>query len=112
MEFRELVAARQEYQDLLWQVAGQVAAQLYSYGVHKVILFGSVPQGKARLESDVDLLVIWETNLPPPERTAALYRVLGPQPVPVDLIVLTPQEADIRCRSAFGRQIFQEGVLL
>ncbi len=88
MEFRELVAARQEYQDLLWQVA----AQLYSYGVH--------------------LLVIWETNLPPPERTAALYRVLGPQPVPVDLIVLTPQEADIRCRSAFGRQIFQEGVLL
>jgi len=75
-------------------------------------LFGSLARGEARKHSDIDLAVVWDTELPPPERATALYRRLGPLSVPVDLIVLTPEEADPVRLTQFGQGIFKEGIVL
>jgi len=34
-------------------------------GVERVYLFGSFARGKATRRSDLDLLVLWDTDLPP-----------------------------------------------
>ncbi|AEJ40210.1 hypothetical protein TPY_2030 [Sulfobacillus acidophilus TPY] len=112
MEVHELMSERQEYQEYLWQMARHIAQQLHAWGVSKVILFGSLARGQARKHSDIDLAVVWYTDLPPLERAAALYRRLGPLSVPVDIIVLTPEEADPARLIQFGQSIFKEGIAL
>ncbi len=58
----------------------------------KVILFGSFAYGAPTSDSDVDLLVIMETNLSSSERYLAVSRLLRPRPFPVDILVKTPEE--------------------
>jgi predicted nucleotidyltransferase len=58
----------------------------------KIILFGSYAYGDPTPDSDVDLLVIMETNASHRERFAAVSRLLEPRPFPVDILVKTPRE--------------------
>ena len=58
----------------------------------KIILFGSYAYGAPTPGSDVDLLVIMETDAPSKERSWAVSRLLLPRPFPVDILVRTPQE--------------------
>ena len=58
----------------------------------QVILFGSYAYGQPTPDSDVDLLVIMNTNAPDKERYLAVCRLLRPRPFPVDILVRTPQE--------------------
>lgn len=58
----------------------------------QVILFGSYAYGEPHVDSDVDLLVIMETDLPPAQRALAVCRQLRPRPFPVDILVKTPAE--------------------
>ncbi len=58
----------------------------------KIILFGSYAYGNPTPDSDVDLLVIMETNAKQTERYLAVSRVLIPRQFPVDIIVKTPAE--------------------
>ncbi len=59
----------------------------------KVVLFGSQSKGKAHAASDVDLLIIMESDLDRLERTWQVYRLLrGTRQGPLDIIVLTPEE--------------------
>ncbi len=58
----------------------------------KIILFGSYVQGDATEDSDVDLLIVAETDLPPRERFPAVCRVLKDYPVAFDIIIKTPEE--------------------
>jgi predicted nucleotidyltransferase len=60
----------------------------------KIILFGSYAYGTPTPESDVDLLVIMETEAPSKERSWAVSRLLIPRPFPVDILVRTPQEIE------------------
>ena len=62
------------------------------FGAEKVILFGSYAQGTANPESDIDLLVVARTSLPPGERYGAVRRLLGDFPAGFDIIVETPEE--------------------
>lgn len=62
------------------------------FNPEKIILFGSYAQGKATEDSDIDLLVITETDLPDQERYAAVRRLLAGYPVAFDIIVKTPEE--------------------
>ncbi len=58
---------------------------------HLIIIFGSVARGTARKGSDIDILVVMDSDKPWDER----YEVdlaLMPLPVPKDVIVVTPQE--------------------
>lgn len=58
----------------------------------KIILFGSYAYGQPNRESDLDLLVVCETDLPPRKRALAIRRCFWKTGIPVDVIVHTPDE--------------------
>ncbi|MBA7655307.1 hypothetical protein ES703_63211 [subsurface metagenome] len=58
----------------------------------RIVLFGSYASGQATEDSDVDLLVVAETTLPPPERYGAVRRLVADFPAAFDIIVKTPEE--------------------
>ena len=58
----------------------------------RIILFGSRARGDARPDSDVDLLVIKDSDEPPHRRVIPAYRALGGLGVPKDIIWRTPDE--------------------
>jgi uncharacterized protein len=60
----------------------------------KIILFGSYAYGKPTPDSDVDLLVIMETEKQSNDRTWEVARLLIPRPFPVDILVRTPAEIE------------------
>lgn len=62
------------------------------FNAEKVILFGSYAQGTAAEDSDVDLLVVADTALPPRERYGAVRRLVADVPAGFDIIVNTPEE--------------------
>ena len=59
---------------------------------HKIILFGSYVYGTPTADSDVDLLVILDTQARPVDRYLRVSRLLRPRPFPLDLLVKTPEE--------------------
>ncbi len=61
------------------------------YRPQQILLFGSLAQGQIREDSDVDLIVICETQQDFWERLITAYRLLQPR-VPVDLLIYTPME--------------------
>ena len=65
----------------------------------QIVLFGSYARGDATVDSDVDLLVVAETSLPPAERYGAVRRLLADVPAAFDIIVKTPQEYARRRRT-------------
>ena len=60
----------------------------------KVVLFGTYAYGTPTPDSDVDLLVIMQTDAPPVERFAMVSRTLEPRPFPVDILVKTPAQIE------------------
>jgi predicted nucleotidyltransferase len=60
----------------------------------RVILFGSYARGEAGDNSDVDLMIIAESDLPRYKRSRELYKLFRPYPFGMDLIVYTPQEIE------------------
>jgi predicted nucleotidyltransferase len=80
-------------------------------GVRRVSLFGSAARGRADLLTDLDVLVVRETEEPFVERHASLYRALA-LPVDLDLICYTPQEFEAMRERPFLRRILQEEVVL
>ena len=74
----------------------------------RIILFGSYASGKATEDSDVDLLIVAETDLPPDERFPAVRRVLNDYPVAFDIIIKTPQEYHRRRRVVNNIEYFAD----
>ncbi|MCK4294845.1 MAG: nucleotidyltransferase domain-containing protein [Planctomycetes bacterium] len=62
------------------------------FGAERIILFGSHAEGSATEDSDIDLLVVAETSLPPNKRYAAVRRLVADAPAAFDIIVKTPDE--------------------
>ena len=77
----------------------------YKFHAERVILFGSYAQGSATEDSDVDLLVVAETSLPPNQRYAAVRRLLSDCPAAFDIIVKTPDEY-VRWRSVVNNIVY------
>ena len=64
------------------------------YDPEKIILFGSYAVGNPNVNSDLDLFVIKESELPRPQRTMQVRRMLYGVMIPIDLVVYTPQEIE------------------
>ena len=79
----------------------------------KVILFGSYCTGQVSEWSDLDMVVVKETNAPFLDRTRRMLSLLQPR-VGVDILVYTPQEWERLSRErAFLRQeILAKGKML
>lgn len=71
----------------------------------KIILFGSHATETATEESDIDLLIVAETDLPSHERFPAISRLLGDYPVALDVILKTPQEYE-RTRAVVNHIVY------
>ncbi|MGB8645165.1 MAG: nucleotidyltransferase domain-containing protein [Anaerolineae bacterium] len=80
----------------------------------KIILFGSYAYGKPSPDSDVDLLVVMDTDAPIKERYLAVARLLRPRQFPVDILVRTPLEikAAIGESNLFMEEIISRGRVL
>jgi predicted nucleotidyltransferase len=80
----------------------------------KIILFGSHARGEARPTSDLDLLVIAESDLPRYRRSPPLYLALSKIMIPMDISVYTPAEVEewSSARRAFVTTAIREGKVL
>ncbi len=80
----------------------------------RVVLFGSHARGDAAEHSDVDLMIVAESDLPRFKRSRELYKLLRPYPFAMDLIVYTPQEIERGKRSpiSFVSTVLREGQTL
>lgn len=81
---------------------------------NKVVLFGSYAYGMPTPDSNVDLLIVLETDAPGKERSWAVSRLLLPRPFPVDILVKTPQEVEQALAKGdfFMREILERGKVL
>ena len=61
----------------------------------RIILFGSAAHDASRPDSDLDLLVIKHDVKSRRHLAQAIYRALVGIPVPVDVIVVTPEDVDL-----------------
>ena len=80
----------------------------------KIVLFGSYANGTPTPDSDVDLLIIMETNAISKERSWAVSRLLIPRQFPVDIIVKTPAEIEFSLErgDTFIRNVPENGQLI
>jgi uncharacterized protein len=58
----------------------------------KIILFGSYATGNPNNDSDIDLLVIKDTNLPRHKRSLDIQKSLRGSMIPMDILVYTRKE--------------------
>ena len=76
-----------EIDNLIQQIVARIRPQ-------KVMIFGSYAKGTATSESDLDLLVIKETELPMANRADELKPMLSHALIPVDVHTYTPEEVE------------------
>jgi predicted nucleotidyltransferase len=79
--------------------------------IHQVISFGSYARGKRDLFTDLDLIVIMETEKEFIQRTAELYQLLD-HDVDLDLLVYTPEEFKKMQEGGFLRHALQNGQVI
>src|SRR3989304_1988415 len=82
----------------------------------KIVLFGSRARGEHRPDSDIDLLVIEDSQLPRHRRAIPLYAALADLSLNVDteVIVYTPAEVEEwrNAGAAFVTTALREGTVL
>jgi predicted nucleotidyltransferase len=79
----------------------------------KVILFGSYAQGKPTQDSDVDLLVVMETNEQSLHAAARISAAID-HPFPLDILVFRPSDlqASLERKGVFATEIMAKGIVL
>ena len=84
------------------------------YQPEKIILFGSYAHGTASENSDLDLLIIKETEEASVDRAAMVRKSMRDFLLPMDILVYTPQEIEENQKSKFSfiYQVIKTGKLL
>lgn len=72
----------------------------------QIILFGSYAYGDPTPDSDVDLLVIMDSDLPWADRSAAVLQALPKDRLPTDVLAYTPQEIEAQ-RDRFNPFLYE-----
>lgn len=80
----------------------------------KIILFGSYAYGHPTPDSDVDLLVIWDTKASSKDRYLSVSTLIVPRPFAVDILVRTPREIERSLKKGdfFIEEITTQGKVL
>jgi predicted nucleotidyltransferase len=81
---------------------------------HKVVLFGSYAYGTPGLDSDVDFLVVLDSDEPMAQRIRRVTEVAKVRFMPMDVLVRTPAEIEERLAMGdfFMAEILEKGKVL
>jgi predicted nucleotidyltransferase len=84
------------------------------YQPEKIILFGSYALGNANDSSDLDLLLIKDTDEAPINRAAGIRKALRDILLPMDILVYTPSEIskDKERKFTFIHDVLKSGKIL
>ncbi len=108
----DLGEARAEYAGLLRRSLAEVTRVLGALpGVRRVSLVGSHARGRSDLCTDLDILVVMETDKAFVERLEMLYPLLA-VPVDLDLICYTPEEFEEMKGRPFLKALLRDEVVL
>jgi len=64
----------------------------FGFNPDKIILFGSYADGNPNNDSDIDLLIIKDTDLPRHKRSFDIQKLLRGSMIPIDILVYTQKE--------------------
>jgi len=76
-------------EELLHEITRRIVEQFHP---EQIVLFGSYAYGTPTLHSDVDLLVIMESDDRPARRSTNVMSACRPPHLSMDVIVITPEE--------------------
>lgn len=107
----KLAEERERHVALLRSEVARLTGELQRLGAQKIVLFGSMAGGRLDLFTDVDLLVVMDSELPFVERSGWVYRELRPR-VDADIFVYTEEEFETLKDGVFLRRALAEGVVL
>ncbi len=96
--------------EVIYEVARRIADRFHP---QRIILFGSYAYGIPRAESDVDLLIIMDTQLSETRQALQIRQDLNPL-FAIDILVYTPARIDQRIAwgDSFLKEIIERGVVL
>ena len=101
------------FKKIISEIADRI---LKGYKPTKIILFGSYAHGEPTEDSDVDLLIIKNTNKKPIDRWIEVKRLLRDisRTIPVSPLVYTEEEIEQRLaiKDFFIEEIFERGEIL
>jgi predicted nucleotidyltransferase len=69
-----------------------VAAIVENFSPRQIVLFGSYASGHPTPDSDLDLLIVMESDLPRHKRAVPIRLLFQPVPCAMDILVYTPAE--------------------
>ena len=100
-----------------WDVIQDILEKLVaSYAPQKVILFGSYAYGEPDEDSDIDLLIVKDTDKRPIERWMEVKRLLRDRNrrISVSPLVYTPKELEERLaiKDFFIQEVLEKGKVL
>ena len=81
---------------------------------YKIILYGSYAKGNYTKDSDIDLIIIKDSDLPRHKRGLEIRRLFYGMLIPLDLKVYTPDEykKEIKNEYSFLNSVIQESKTL
>lgn len=84
------------------------------YRPDKIILFGSYAQGNPTEDSDLDLLVIKDSDLPRYKRAREIHKLFNPYPVAMDILVYSNKEIEKwrTVETSFVHEALKRGVVV
>ncbi len=112
MNTQTLMNLRKSYQKDLKDALDRITNKLSENpNIHKVVLFGSYAIGRCDLLTDIDLLIVMDSDKDFVTRTAELYASLQAG-VDLDLLVYTPKEYEQTSKRPFLRNALSHGKVL
>jgi len=91
-----------------------IALLVEKYQPEKIVLFGSLATGRINEWSDIDLLIIKETEKRPLDRATDIRAMLNYPRIAMDIFVYTPEEVKylVGEGSQFIAEILEQGKIL
>ena len=107
---------QREKQDIKAIISKLVDRLKEQYQPEKIILYGSYAYGNPNEESDIDLLIIKDTNERPIDRRITVRRLISDirNKIPFSSLVLTPEEIShhLTIGDDFLKEITNKGLVL
>ncbi|MEA3402995.1 MAG: nucleotidyltransferase domain-containing protein [Armatimonadota bacterium] len=103
---------REQREEAIRRELQRIIPLLADLGAQRVILFGSAARERIRATSDLDLIVVMETDAPFVERVQRIREAIAPR-LSCDVLVYTPEEFEEMTQSSLlVRQALREGEVL